>query len=192
MHVYRKKTHAVINGFFEGEAIVKKFIFIGVIVVVGFFVLFYLGDIIKVNKDRYEFTTFRSLLIEAFFPVLNDSYKHFDQAADEIDSNTFNDWYVLQNGLGENIEFQARVKEAEDRISLEKVSGEQALKLKDNSLKQLLELQEAFEILYDASNDKTTSEFNAHKKAFTTKVEKLSVLMEDMNANLNKNQSAKK
>ena len=158
----------------------KRIIAIAIVLVICVFGGFYLFDILKLNKEDYEFTSFQSFLNENFFPVLNDTFKHFDQAADELEDDTFLEWYLNLDGLEENEAFQKRVVNTERIVFDEEVNGTSTLSLKKNILEQIDVLQETLDLLYDAAEVQAGSTDELHQ-AFTVKIEELSNLSEVMN-----------
>lgn len=162
----------------------KKILITGVILIVGFFGILYFGDIFKINKEKEEFRSFRTFLNKEFFPIYNESYEHFNEAADQIEANNYSSWF-LNNGLEENVAYQTRIEEAERKIQLEEVNEQQPIELKKNILIQITNLQETFEILYNAPPESDVSQFNDFKETFTSKITELSVLMEDMDKIIN-------
>lgn len=153
---------------------------IGIVLIVCVVGCFYLIDIFKLNKEDYEFESFQTFLNDNFFPVLNDTFKHLDQAADELEEETFLDWYLIQGGIEENVAFQAQLEETETIVLDEDANGPSTLQLKKNILEQIIVLQETFELLYNAAETKDAPSDALHE-AFTAKVEKLSNLSEVMN-----------
>lgn len=156
---------------------------VGVIIIFG---VFYMMDYLKIKKDHYEFVAFQNFLNEGFFPVLNDSFLHLDQAADELEGSTFVEWYQQAEGLEENAMFQAKIEDTEIKVLDEKVQGENSLRLKKNILEQIMLLQDTFILLYDSAN-KTELSTTALHEAFSANVEGLSLLSEQMDTIIEEN-----
>ena len=159
----------------------KRFFAIGLVLIICFFEFFYITDIFKVNKESYEFKAFQKVLDESFFPVLNDAFKHLDQAADELEDNTFLDWYLTLDGLTENEEYQAKIEETEKKILEEDVKGIKTIHLKKNILQQIIVLEETFELLHNAATDQTGEKNLKLLDSFTANIEELTELSEQMN-----------
>lgn len=158
----------------------KRVLAIGLVLIVCIFGGFYLFDMFKLNKEDYEFTAFQNFLNENFFPVLNDAFKHFDQAADTLEDETFLDWYLNLEGMEENEALQAEIAEAERNIFDEEVKGPNSLSLKKNILEQIVVLQETFDLLDSAVKANNVPSNKLHQ-GFTANIKELSSLSEEMN-----------
>ena len=157
----------------------KRFISIALIVIICTFGVFYLLDLYKINKAEYEFKVFQSFLNETFFPVLNESFEHLDQVADELEGNTFIEWYLEADGMNVNLAFQEKIEETKAEVKEKVVKGENTNNIKNNILNQIVVLQETFELLYTTAEADRSTYTQLHD-TFTSKIEKLLVLSEQM------------
>ena len=164
----------------------KRFLAICLVAIIIIFGVFYMLDYVKIKKDHYEFVAFQNFLNEGFFPVLNDSFLHLDQAADELEASTFIEWYQHAEGLEENTIFQAKIEDTEMKVLDEEVRGENTLQLKKNILKQIVLLQDTFILLYDSASKPDLST-TALQEAFASNIEGLSLLSEQMDTIIEEN-----
>ena len=164
----------------------KRFLAICLVAIIIIFGVFYMMDYVKIKKNHYEFVAFQNFLNEEFFPVLNDSFLHLDQAADELEASSFIEWYRHAEGLEENAMFQATIEETELKVLDEEVRGENTLRLKKNILEQIMLLQDTFILLGESANKSELSK-TALQKAFSSNVEGLSLLSEQMETIIEEN-----